>query len=107
MDADKKLKEAMALKDAHVMRVDSMHFAKGRDKKGNERLEIRYFDADANELKEFYYLDSREKRQAFYLTFARMHLRVPELNLEVHTVADVLALENRYRPPMFLIARKR
>lgn len=107
IDADKKLKEAMALKDAHVMRVDSMAFGRHRDKKGKERLEVRYFDADANVLKEFYYLDSGEKRRAFYLTFARMHLRVPEMNLEVHSVDDVIALAPRYRPPMFIIARKK
>ncbi|HMN68317.1 MAG TPA: DEAD/DEAH box helicase [Bdellovibrionales bacterium] len=107
IDDDRKLKEAMALKDAHVMRVDSMHFAKSRDKRGGDRLEVRYFDADANVLKEYYYLDSKERRQAFYLTFARMHLRVPEMNLDVHTVEDVLALADRYRAPMFVIARKK
>jgi DNA repair protein RadD len=107
VDNDKKLKEAMALKDAHVMRVDSMAFKKSRDKKGSDRLEIQYFDADANVLKEFYYLDSKEKRHAFYLSFARMHLRVPELNLDVHTVDDVLSLKDRYRPPLFVIARKK
>jgi DNA repair protein RadD len=107
VDNDKKLKEAMALKDAHVLRVDSMVFKKSRDKKGGDRLEIRYYDADANVLREFYYLDSKERRHAFYLSFARMHLRVPELNLDVHTVDDVLALKDRYRPPLFVIARKK
>jgi DNA repair protein RadD len=107
IDTDKKLKEAMALKDAHVMRVDSMMFKKSHDKRGGDRLEVLYYDADANVLREFYYLDSKEKRQAFYLSFARMHLKRPELNLDVHTVDDVLALENRYRQPLFVIARKK
>jgi DNA repair protein RadD len=107
VDNDQKLKEAMALKDAHVMRVDSMMFKKSRDKKGADRLEVHYYDADANQLKEYYYLDSQQGRHAFYLTFARMHLRVPEMNLDVHTVEDVLALKDRYRAPMFVIARKR
>jgi DNA repair protein RadD len=107
IDNDKKLKEAMSLKDAHVMRVDSMMFKKSRDKKGSDRLEVQYYDADANVLKEYFYLDSKESRHAFYISFARMHLRVPEMNLDVHTVDDVLALANRYRPPMFVIARKR
>lgn len=107
IDTDKKLKEAMSLKDAHVMRVDSMMFKKSRDKKGSDRLEVQYYDADANMLREFFYLDSRERRHAFYLTFARMHLRVPELNLEVHTIEDVLNFASRYRSPMFIIARKR
>lgn len=107
VDTDKKLKEAMALKDAHVMRVDSMMFKKSKDKRGSDRLEVLYYDADANVLREFYYLDSKEKRHAFYLSFARMHLKRPELNLDVHTVEDVLALYDRYRPPLFVIARKK
>lgn len=107
VDTDKKLKEAMALKDAHVMRVDSMMFKKSKDKRGSDRLEVLYYDADANVLKEFYYLDSKEKRHAFYLSFARMHLKRPELNLDVTTVEDVLALYDRYRPPLFVIARKK
>jgi DNA repair protein RadD len=70
-------------------------------------LEVRYYDADANQLKEYFYLDSKEKRKAFYLTFARAHLKVPEMNLDVHTVEDVIALKNRYRAPLYLIARKK
>lgn len=107
VDNDKKLKEAMALKDAHVMRVDSMAFHRSIDKRRRERLEVHYYDADANLLKEFYYLDSKENRHAFYLNFARMHLRVPEMNLDVQTVDDVLSLGKRYRHPLFIIARKK
>jgi DNA repair protein RadD len=107
VDTDQKLKEAMALKDAHVMHVDSMFFKKSRDKKGSDRLEVQYFDADANVLKEYFYLDSVESRRAFFHNFARMHLRLPEMNLDVHSIEDVLALKDRYRAPLYLIARKR
>ena len=107
VDPDKKLKEAMALKDAHVMKVDSMMLKRGRDRKGADRLEVEYYDADANMLKEFFYLDSEEKRQAFYLTFARVHLRVPEKKHPIRSVDDVVAASELYRPPMYLIARKR
>lgn len=107
VDPDRKLRDAMSLKDAHVMRVDTMELRRGRDKKGSERLEVHYFDADANELKEYFYLDSREKRQAFYLTFARVHLRIPELKLDAHTVDDVLGAREKFRAPLYIIARKK
>jgi DNA repair protein RadD len=107
VDNDQKLKEAMSLKDAHVMRVDSMQFRKDRDKRGSDRLEIDYFDADANQLKEFYYLDSEEKRTAFLLSFARVHLRVPGEKLALRSVDDALAAFERFRPPLYLIARMR
>lgn len=106
IDDDKRLKEAMSLKDAHVMRVDSMTFEKSHDKKGNERLEVRYYDADANVLKEFFYLDSHEARRAFHFNFVRMHNRVPEKTLDIRAIDDAVAAKDRFRIPTFVIARK-
>ena len=106
IDNDKKLKEAMLLKDAHVMRVDSMNLLRGRDKKGTDRLEIHYYDADANVLKEYFYLDSNESRRAFYFNFVRMHNRLPEKSLSVQSVDDAVRLKTSFRLPAFVIARK-
>ena len=107
VDNDKKLKEAMSLKDAHVMRVETMTFTEGRDKKGNPRLEVCYYDSDAESLKEYFYLDSHENRRAFYFNFTRMHNRVPESEIIVTNVSDVLKIQARFRMPMFVIARKK
>lgn len=106
VDNDKKLKEAMALKDAHVLRVDSMAFAKSFDKKGQERLEVRYYDADAQSLREYFYLSSVEDRQAFYFNFIRMHLRLPERRGSWRSIDEVLQTKDQFRAPMFVIARK-
>ena len=62
VDADTKLKNAMALKDAHIMKPDSMMFTKAYDKNNNPRLKISYYDLDGNPLHESYYLDSRQKK---------------------------------------------
>lgn len=106
VDTDQKLKEAMALKDAHVMRVDTMVFEKSYDKRGNERLEVHYYDVDANVLKEYFYLNSPESRRAFYFNFTRMHSRLPEKKLEVAQVEDAIQNRLKFRMPMFVIARK-
>lgn len=106
IDNDQKLKDAMSLKDAHIMRVDSMTFAASRDQKGIERLEVRYYDADANVLKEYFYLDSREARAAFYFNFIRMHNRLPESKIEIAKAEDAVQSAHRFRVPMFVIARK-
>ncbi len=106
VDNDQKLKEAMSLKDAHVMRVDSMNFLVSHDKNSSERLEVQYYDADANVLKEYFYLNSNESRRAFYFNFIRMHNRLPETKIEIHKPADVLQIQTKFRPPMFVIARK-
>lgn len=106
IDADTKLKEAMSLKDAHIMRVDSMALAPTRDKKGNERLEVSYYDADANVLKEYFYLDSNESRSAFYFNFLRFHNRMPETKIAITKISDAIEAAPRLRTPMFVIARK-
>lgn len=107
VDNDKKLREAMALKDAHVMRPDSMVFDKTYDKKGNERLEIRYYDCDGEHLREFFYLNGPSDSRAFYYNFMRMHLRIPEKQVEIRGPDDVLSQLHLFRMPMFVIARKK
>lgn len=106
VDNDKRLKEAMALKDAHVLRVDSMTFTKGFDKKGNERLEVKYYDYDAKALTEYFYLNSSEDIRAFYFNFTRMHNRRPEQKLFINNVQDVINQQQKFRQPLFVIARK-
>ncbi|MBC7658929.1 MAG: DEAD/DEAH box helicase [Chitinophagaceae bacterium] len=107
VDNDKKLKEAMALKDAHVMRPDSMQFEKTFDKKGNARIEVKYFDYDGQSLREFFYMNSPGDTRAFYYNFMRMHLKLPEKKVAIESADDVLRQQHLFRTPMFVIARKK
>lgn len=107
VDNDKKLREAMSLKDAHVMRPDSMVFDKTEDKKGRERLEIRYYDTDGEFLREFHYFGNPDSARAFYYNFSRLHLRRPELKVELESPDEVLENLHLFRLPMFVIARKK
>ena len=88
------------------MRVDSMALTHSRDKKGNDRLEVCYYDADANVLKEYFYLDSREARSAFHFNFVRFHNRTPEQKIEIAEIQDAVQAAERFRTPLFVIARK-
>ncbi len=106
VDHDKKLKEAMSLKDAHVMRVDSMEFKEVRDKKGISRLEVFYYDVDGEALREIFYLNNKEECQAFYFNFIRMHQRLPGEKINIHRVQDVISFQGKFRSPQFVIARK-
>jgi len=107
VDNDKKLREAMSLKDAHVMRPDTMTLEKSRDKKGNERLEIRYYDCDGEFLREYFYLNTPADARAFYYNFMRMHLRLPERTVSIASVDDAIRQCQLFRLPMFVIARKK
>ena len=107
VDVDAKLKEAMALKDAHVMRPDTMILAKGVDKKKKARLEVSYYDLDAQELKEYFYLESPGQLKAFFYNFTRMHHKMPGSNLEIRSVDDAVHSQNQFRMPQFVVARKK
>ena len=96
----------MSLKDAHVMRVEEMQFHRGADKKGNPRLEVKYYDVDGESLNEMFYLDTPEDLKAFYFNFTRMHNRLPERELKIKNLEDALSKLSLFRMPMFIIARK-
>lgn len=106
VDNDKKLKEAMTLKDAHIMKPEEMIFIKGHDKKLNDRLEIRYYDVDGEFLSEYFYLNSKESQKAFYYNFSRMHLRIPEKIIDFYNPEEVVGARDLFRIPTYIIARK-
>ncbi len=106
IDNDTKLQEAMALKDAHVMRPDSMTFEKKIDKAGLERLEVRYYDLEAQHLSEIFYLNNPTDAKVFYYNFVRMHARLPEKKLDIRSVDEAIDHLQKFRLPLFVIARK-
>ena len=96
----------MSLKDAHIMRPDTMIFSKSYDKKGKERVEVKYYDFDGEHLTEMFYLNGPEDARVFYFNFTRMHNRRPEIGIRIDNADDVLKNQNHFRMPMYVIARK-
>lgn len=106
VDDEAKLRQAFALKDAHVMQPDSMTFEKKMDKKGVERLEVRYYDLNAQSLSEVYFFNGPQDAKVFYYNFLRMHNRLPDRRLMIHSIDEALQHKDLYRLPFFIIARK-
>jgi len=106
VDDQAKLREANSLRDAHVMQPDTMSFEKKVDKRGVERLEVRYYDLDANSLSEAYFFESERDYKVFYYNFSRMHNRRPEIPVKASSVDEVLGQRESFRMPLYVIARK-
>lgn len=106
IDDDAKLKAAMSLKDAHILRTDSMSFTLGFDKKKKSRLEIRYFDWDGQDLMEVFYFDTPAQIGAFYYRFARLHHKIPGYGPKPQTIQEAIAAQAQFRMPRYVIARK-
>ena len=105
-DNETKLREWMALKDTHVMRPDSMTFERKIDKKGRERLEIRYYDLQGQHLSEIFFFENPNDAKIFYYNFVRMHLRLPGVRLQIQSIEEALLHRDKFRLPLFVIARK-
>lgn len=106
IDADSKLKQARLSKNAHVLKPDSVSYEKRWDKKGNEYLEIKYYDYDAKYLREAYYLNNQTSKKKFNINFLRSHMRRPELEIAFDTSDEVIKYQKLLRTPAFVIARK-
>ena len=101
-----KLREAMQLKDAHVLRCDSMNFEVGLDKKGRERLSVHYYDYDGESLSEYFYLAREDQRGAFFHNFVRPHLKNAGKKFEIISPEQIVMISPLFRMPKFIIARK-
>lgn len=106
IDADAKLKQAKLSKNAHVLTPDTMQFEQRQDKRGNDFLEVRYYDYDAQYLSEYYYLNNQTSRKKFDINFLRSHLKKPEHGVSIRTPEDVIHYQRHLRLPSFVIARK-
>ncbi len=106
VDADSKLKQAKLSKNAHVLRPDSTSFEKRYDKKGNEFLEVKYYDFDGQYLSEFHFINNSTSLKKFNINFLRSHFKRPEWEVEISCVDDVLNIKQFLRLPAFVIARK-
>ena len=105
VDPDKKLKEALALKDALVLYIDRMQLS-SHQKDGKTSLKVSYFSADDTELAEFWSLQSKAQKQKFLQQFIPAHLIDRHRPFTASTVTAVLKEQHRLAPPAALIARK-
>ena len=104
VDPDKKLKEALALKDALILRCAGLTMEAAKAKYGSA-LKVTYHDEDGTELSQWYAFDTKGKGGRFYLEFVRPHWPAPGLEPEFNSLEAVLAHSERFRHPDFVIAR--
>lgn len=106
IDADSKLKQAKLSKNAHILQPDSFEFLEKIDKNGNEYLEVKYYDYDAQYLSEVHFLNNSTAIKKFDINFLRSHLKLPEKKFKHSNVKEIIAHQKLFRMPSFIIARK-
>ena len=106
VDADDKLKDALKLKDAKVLRVSGMQLEATTNGRGLPRLKATYHDEDGDSLSEWFALETPAQRRAFYAVFLRVHLRAPGGQWQPTTPDEVVNEQRRLRHPDFVVGRK-
>lgn len=106
VDADSKLKDALKLKDARVLRVSGMLLEVATNGRGLPRLKVTYYDEDGASLAEWFALETSAQRRAFYVAFLRDHLRAPGMPWQPATPQEVVSEQHRLRHPDFVVGRK-
>jgi DNA repair protein RadD len=106
VDPDDKLKTALQLRDAMVLRCSGMHLQVDRDKKDKERLKVSYYDEDGAELYEYYRFDTQAQKGAFFHNFSKLHLKDRTTSISIESAAQAVQHSGLFRAPDFVIGRK-
>ncbi|TNE45818.1 MAG: DEAD/DEAH box helicase [Deltaproteobacteria bacterium] len=106
VDPDKKLRDALNLRDALVIRCAWMNLATHETAKGALSLKITYYGEEGTELSEYFRFDTHAQRGSFYHRFVRMHHKAPGQPFWVQSIQQVIARKDVFRKPDFVIARK-
>jgi DNA repair protein RadD len=106
VDPDKKLKEALSLKDALVLHVTRMQLQSHQNKEGKTSLKVSYFSAEGAEIAEYWSLQTKAQKQKFLTLFVPPHLVDRHRPFNETTVNKVLQQAHRLQPPEAIIARK-
>ena len=106
VDPDDKLKDALRLKNARVLRVSGMQLVDTVNGRGLPRLKVTYHDEDGATLDEWFALETPAQRGAFAAAFLRYHLRAPGTPWWPGSPQEVIDWQQRLRAPDFVIGRK-
>lgn len=106
VDPDKKLKEALSLKDALVFECQDMQLNVFKDKNGRNQLRVSYIGDNDAQVHEFWSLNTKKQKEAFLKRFVTSHLADRHRPFTDSSPSRIVANQHRFRLPRFIIARK-
>ncbi|MCW8348567.1 DEAD/DEAH box helicase [Vibrio sp. ZSDZ65] len=106
VDPDKKLKEALSLKDALVFECVDMQLSVHKDDKGKNSLRIAYIGENDAQVSEFWSLNTKKQKTLFLAKFVRPHLADKHREFDATSPTKIVNNQHRFRLPTFIIARK-
>ncbi|GAM75436.1 ATP-dependent RNA helicase yejH [Vibrio ishigakensis] len=106
VDPDKKLKEALNLKDAMVYECTDMELTAQKDNKGKSYLRVSYVGDNGQKVSQQFYLGTQAQKRRFDASFVRSHLADKHQEFDGYSPTKAVRQQHRFRLPKFVIARK-
>lgn len=106
VDPDDKLRDALKLRHAKVLRVSGMQLEATTNGRGVPRLKVTYHDEDGETLDEWFGLETPAQQHVFERVFLCRHLRAPGCGWRPQSAEQAAAEAHRLRAPDFVIGRK-
>ncbi|WP_375753779.1 DEAD/DEAH box helicase [Vibrio sp. HN007] len=106
VDPDKKLRDALNLKDALVFECRDMQLDTHKDASGKNQLKVTYIGDNNAQVHEFWTLNTKKQKERFYKQFVRSHLADRHRPFSESSATKVVNNQHRFRLPQFIIARK-
>ena len=106
VDPDKKLREALKLKGAMIMKCTNMCLEPGKNKFDKPQLKVVYVGDEGNEINEAWTLSNKTQKHEFLKRFINPHLVNRHHPFTDSAPTKVANKEHRLRPPEIVIARK-
>ncbi len=106
VDPDKKLKEALKLKDARIIECCDLIISAGKNKFDKPQLKVTYIGFDESEIHEVWQMATKKQKLAFQERFVRPHLADRHRPFDETSASKIATHQHRFRPPTFVIARK-
>ncbi len=106
VDPDQKLKDALNLRKAMVIRCSGMNMVVDYNKQQQSRIKISYHDEDGAELHEYFLLNTAAQQGAFYHRFGKYHQINRGEPFRATTPEEVVKQRKKFRKPDFVIAEK-
>ncbi|WP_245612920.1 DEAD/DEAH box helicase family protein [Rheinheimera texasensis] len=106
VDPDKKLQDALKLKDALILYPNRLEAETESDAQGQPRLRLRYLDAEGQHLQEFFRINSRSQIQRLCAQVLPPFIADRHRPFKANTVPQLDALLHRLQPPAVVIAQK-
>ncbi|CAM3514364.1 DEAD/DEAH box helicase [Parendozoicomonas haliclonae] len=103
-DPDDKLRAALNLRNTTVLRCSWMTMEADKNRSGEERIKVSYFDEDGLSITEFFRLETPAQQGVFYHRFGKLHQINRGEAFRARSVEDVIGQSKKFRKPDFVIA---